>query len=788
VKKESWPKLITHPVERLWRSFVESPFAQNLGDFSFVFVLVFLLLLMVTRTTRFQSLPTWHEGEVAAFNVRVPKTVEIIDRASTLREREKVINHVPVVLDFNPKSLMELNQLWRLAVRESRAIPDKKKNLRVLSFAQTLQNYVKLNESDLKWLLGVRFDSSLERSLLQSMAPFINMKIVEDIALLENGADVFNVETRKNTFIKSEEISKQFVTLDFVQSSIRDPDKLASRWLGMNFANRVLLAGLHARLIKANSSINLKETEAKRKIVVEKMRPLLKKLYRGEVVVREGETITKDTEELLTALRSRQDTDFQWLKLFWQSLLASFALGTFVVFLRRYSPDFLSRHKDILIAGVLLIVSLAFFKLTVIFQMEILADSFRSIPTPFFLFMIPVATSALIIRLLLTPYHSLIFSFLFSLGSAVLLDKAFLYGFYSLTVCLGGTVFLQSCKSRAELYRAGFATAFLAGICSVLLLLSWGGSLPADADIVKFINVWNASTLRNLFWGFCGGFLGGLFSSSFTLMITPLFESFLDYTTELKLIELSRMDNPLLRDLVLKAPGTYHHSIIVGTLAEAACEAIGANPLLARVGAYYHDIGKMVRPDYFVENQTSGYNPHDQTKPHLSAKIIISHVKEGVNLANRYGLGRAITEFIEQHHGRTLVGFFYNKALQMAAQPDSDMKPEEINEDDFRYPGPNPKSKEAVIMALADSCEAATRSLVDPTPARIEAMVVKIVSKALDEGLLEDAEITLQSLHLVSRAFVRILLSIHHQRIEYPDQEKSLPQTNASSKHLKSIK
>ncbi len=129
MKKESWPKLITHPVERLWRSFVESPFAQNLGDFSFVFVLVFLLLLMVTRTTRFQSLPTWHEGEVAAFNVRVPKTVEIIDRASTLREREKVINHVPVVLDFNPKSMMELNQLWRLAVRESRSIPDKKKML-----------------------------------------------------------------------------------------------------------------------------------------------------------------------------------------------------------------------------------------------------------------------------------------------------------------------------------------------------------------------------------------------------------------------------------------------------------------------------------------------------------------------------------------------------------------------------------------------------------------------------------------------------------------------------------
>jgi putative nucleotidyltransferase with HDIG domain len=787
VKKDSWPKLITNPLEKQWLSFLDSPLRKTLTDFAFVFFLVFFLLLMVRHPTRFQSLPNWKENQVALYTLRVPQTTEIMDRASTLREREKLLKKVSGAYDYDPKLFWNLIQSWRQATREARSVPNSQRNVRVLRFAQVLQNYIKLNDDDLKWLLWVNFDNNFERSILQSYSPLIDLKVLESDGALENGVEIYNIESKESNFLKGQLLSK-VITLEEAQKIIRDPTKLSERWFFMSFANRLFLANLHARMLRSNCNLNMKETEKRRKDAVEKLRPLLKKLYRGETIVREGERLTKETEDLLQALRNREDKDFHWQRLFWETLFASFALGVFVIFLRRYFPTFLGRNKDIVMAGCLLIVSLALFKLTVIFQIEILADRFRNMPTAFFLFMIPVATSAMIIRLLLTPAYALVFSVLFGVGSAVLLDKAFLFGIYALTVCMAGTLFLQSCKSRGELYRAGFATAFLSGLSAVLLLLAWGGNIPADSDLLKFVNIWDAGRLRNLLWGFAGGFMGGLLSSALTLVFTPLFESLLDYTTELKLIELSRMDNPLLRDLVLKAPGTYHHSIIVGSLVEAACEAIGANPLLARVGAYYHDIGKMTRPDYFVENQSSGINPHEQTKPHLSAKIIISHVKEGVAMAHRYGLGKAIIDFIEQHHGRTLVGYFYNKALQMAAQPDSDIKPEEINEDDFRYPGPNPTSKEAVIMALADSCEAATRSLVDPTPARIEAMVIKIVAKALDDGLLEDAEITLKEIHLVSRAFVRILLGIHHQRIQYPDQEKSLPQTSSSSKHLKTVK
>jgi putative nucleotidyltransferase with HDIG domain len=286
-------------------------------------------------------------------------------------------------------------------------------------------------------------------------------------------------------------------------------------------------------------------------------------------------------------------------------------------------------------------------------------------------------------------------------------------------------------------------------------------------------------------WAFLGGFCGGWLSSALSLAIIPLLESLLGYTTDLKLLELARMDHPLLRELVLKAPGTYHHCIIVGSLVEAGCESIGANALLGRVGAYYHDIGKIGRAEYFIENQTSGFNPHEHTKPALSAKIIISHVKEGRALAEKYRLGQSIIDFIEQHHGTSTVSYFYNKAKQEASQPGSNVSPDEVHEEDFQYPGPKPRSREAASMALADSCEAATRSLVDPTPARLQGLVKKIMTKSLNEGLLDEAEITLQEIAVVEQTFLRILLGIHHNRIQYPDQEKGLPPQTG---HLNLIK
>jgi putative nucleotidyltransferase with HDIG domain len=464
------------------------------------------------------------------------------------------------------------------------------------------------------------------------------------------------------------------------------------------------------------------------------------------------------------------------------------ALWSLIIFVRRQQPQFLPRRKDALVGMGWIITSIAIFKLLLIFQMDILADYFVGVPAPFFLFLMPVAAPAMVLRLLMKPHHVLFFALVHALCIAFLLEKAYLFAAYVFVASMMGALFIAQATTRSTLHLAGFKTAIVSGLTGLCVALAWGGSFPILSVMDPRLALQDYSAIETGIWCLVGAMIGGWLSSVVALSLTPLMETLLDYTTDLKLLELARMDHPLLRDLVLKAPGTYHHSIIVGSLCEAAAESIGGNALLARVAAYYHDIGKIGRAEYFVENQSHGRNPHEGMKPHLSAKIIISHVKEGRNLAREYKLGEAITDFIMQHHGRSMVSYFYSKAQQEAAKPDSAMAPEEVSEEDFRYPGPNPKTKETAIMALADSCEAATRSLVDPTPARIEAMVHKIVNKALNEGLLDEADITLREVRLASKAFIRILLGIHHHRIEYPDQEKGLPQQNQNVTHITPLK
>ncbi len=465
----------------------------------------------------------------------------------------------------------------------------------------------------------------------------------------------------------------------------------------------------------------------------------------------------------------------------WLALLASFSLWCSVIYFRRELKAVLQSSKDTLVVLLMLLTSIAAFKLTLIFQMDIVAGYFLNVPKSFFLFLIPVAAPAMILRMLFGGSLIVVFNVLHALCLGFLLEQALQYGLHVFCASLMAALWVARTRTRNSIHVAGFQTAIISAVSAFLTSMTWGAELPIFSDYVpKGIN-FSFGPFEIAAWSALGGFIGGWLSSALAMAVTPLSESVLDYTTDLKLVELSRMDHPLLRELVMKAPGTYHHSIIVGSLCEAAAEAIGANALLVRVGSYYHDIGKIGRAEYFVENQSRGYNPHDHIRPSLSAKIIISHVKDGKVLADQHKLGSAISDFIMQHHGRSMVSYFYNKAKQEAAQPDSEINESEISEEDYRYPGPNPQTKEAAIMALADSCEAATRSLIDPTPARIEAMVTKIITKALNDGLLDEAEITLRELRLVAKAFNRILISIHHARIQYPGQEEGMPSQNVTS-------
>jgi putative nucleotidyltransferase with HDIG domain len=248
-------------------------------------------------------------------------------------------------------------------------------------------------------------------------------------------------------------------------------------------------------------------------------------------------------------------------------------------------------------------------------------------------------------------------------------------------------------------------------------------------------------------------------------LLLGIFERIFDVTTDSTLLELSDLNRPLLKRLSVEAPGTFHHSIIVGNLAEAAAEAIGANSLLTRVGCYYHDIGKLSKAEYFVENQAGSINKHQNLTPNMSSIILANHVKAGLEKANEYNLPHAVKRFIPEHHGTSIMSYFFHKAKEISGSDD-------VNEDAFRYPGPKPQSRETAIAMLADTVEAATRTLPNPNLARITALVDNLIEKRFHEGELDNCELTLRDLTKIKEAFIPILLGIHHLRIEYPSESK----------------
>jgi putative nucleotidyltransferase with HDIG domain len=296
---------------------------------------------------------------------------------------------------------------------------------------------------------------------------------------------------------------------------------------------------------------------------------------------------------------------------------------------------------------------------------------------------------------------------------------------------------------------------------SVTLAGLFVGGVNAFMALALIAYAEQAVTLNSFLLASGCGFAGGLLTAIFAAGGLPINESLFGILTDVKLLELSNADLPVLGQLALRAPGTNQHSHAVGQLAEDACRAVGANPLLARIGALYHDIGKVAAPEYFVENQ-QGENPHDHMKPTQSARIITSHVTYGMKLAKEINLPEQIADFIPQHHGTRTLHFFLRKAESMA-------KPGElIDEKDFRYPGPKPQFKEAAIMMLADSCEAAARSLARPDPENIRAIVVKIVDAIISDGQLDECDLTLQEITTIREAIIGALTAIYHARIDYP--------------------
>lgn len=428
-------------------------------------------------------------------------------------------------------------------------------------------------------------------------------------------------------------------------------------------------------------------------------------------------------------------------------LLSGILISTLLVFLFyrdivRYKPSYLKKYNMLILLASLLIGTLLIGRLFSYLLIN-LSKGFEYKYVDTALFGIPIPVGAMLVSLLFDFHTAITFSFIVSILSGLWLNDVF-FTFYLFVGSITAAFGVIRCKKRTQIIKGG-SLIIAINITTVILILMFKGQ------------IFSAKLFPSIIFAIIGGFS----VTAVISLLLPLIEYTFKVTTDISLLELLDLDQPLMRSLMINAPGTYHHSVIVGNLVEAAAEAVGANPLLARVSAYYHDIGKIKMPEYFVENQSSSISKHDKLTPHMSSLIIINHVKEGVELAKQYKLPSPIIDVIAQHHGTMLISYFYQKAKEHS----------NLNipsEEDYRYPGPKPQTRVAALVMMADAVEAASKVLSDPTPARISSLVDRIINHIFLEGQLDECELTLKDIQEVKKRFSYILTGIFHKRIDYP--------------------
>lgn len=464
-------------------------------------------------------------------------------------------------------------------------------------------------------------------------------------------------------------------------------------------------------------------------------------ILKGAKIIDKGEAVTPEHLSQLRAL-GMLETSFAYGYYLGLTVLILCIFAAWGYYMYRYRPELFAVPSRLWLIGLIIILTLWAAKLFGGLLLE--AGS---------AYLIPAGMASLLLAIIFDVNLALFFGTTLALVIAVTAGGELNVLVMALIGSIAGAYSVSKVNQRSDLTRAGLlvAAANAAGILGLTLISN--GLALTQTSVQR--------TLLDLAMGVASGVL----SSVFAVGLLPFIESAFGITTSIRLLELANPNQTPLKRLLLEAPGTYHHSIMVGNLAEAGAEAVGADPVLCRVGSYYHDLGKLTRPYFFIENQFQGYNPHDKIPPSLSSMILTAHVRGGVELAQQYKLPPVLKDIIEQHHGTTLIGFFYHRALSERGNKD------QLLEDKFRYEGPKPQFKEAGIIMLADSVEAAVRSLSQPNQFRIQGMVDKIVQDKLADGQLDQCDLTLKDLSLISQAFVKVFAGIYHKRIAYPTEK-----------------
>jgi putative nucleotidyltransferase with HDIG domain len=624
--------------------------------------------------------------------------------------------------------------------------------------AEHFEPYVdaELPESTFEAFAREGFSERAENALSNVTGHVLSNMIVSDMSLVddEQNRGIYLRRLRGDQLLIEYHITdvrQRFVPLARTDALVqRAVDQVLAPDRSRNF-RRALISAASAS-VRPNTTYNEAKTVEKREAAREAVSDVVirEEFRKGQVVVEKGHIITERHYRIVEEMLE-EDTYINRTQIIAGiTLLVLLLIVTFYVFGRKNVRHFRPNAKDIVFmaTSLVLMLSLTWLASTLFHAVAEQLD-WGSVASWHFL--VPVAAGGMLIRLVLNNEHAIVFTIVYAALVGLVTGASLNMMIYTLVGALVGIGAVQQVKHRMALMWSGLAVGAV-NLTAVLAFILLGGEL------------FQVETLRTAFFAFASGVMSGFF----VLAVLPLFETIFGYTTDIKLLELANLNHPALRELIIRAPGSYHHSMMVGSLSEAAAETVGANPLLCRVGAYYHDIGKAKNPQYFAENQKVGENPHDKLKPNMSALIIKAHVKDGLEMARQQRLPQEIQDFIAQHHGTSLIAYFYHKAKQME---DPDIP--EVDEKDYRYPGPKPQSRETAICLLSDGIEAASRALPNPSPARLKGLVQKMINKAFTDGQLDECDLTLKDLNSIAKAYTRILTGIYHHRPEYPEQAQS---------------
>ncbi len=704
--------------------------------------------------------PKFEQEMIAEYDIKADREFRVEDQKIAEEKKKEAAGSVLPVFDYDSRVStsirIKLAKSFSQAAKELKSVQSenqgdtalasmpvsqrRKRNLETnLGFPLTVEEYYVLREKT--------FSPELQRNLYRTISYFYDNKYIATTPFgkdeKDKGITIRDLSTQNEENIK--DISGIYNIQDIDTALLRRVNAVFS---SDSYATRRVIFSIAKKLIEPNITLNKEATEKKKFAAMEEVKPIFFIVQKNEMIVREGEKIGYNTLLKLNAYyKSSGEYKFSGFNVLLGIFFTSLFLAIILYFwrTRNWVKPSTRSNLDFLVMGILAIIQIVFVKVGIFLSLAT-NRAFPSIPVEACYFAIPFALGTIIAAVLINRNVALILSVFISFMISFLFEENISFPLYA---------FIGSVATSYRVVRSHQRSAFLrAGVFLGLVNMA----------AIICINLITGNILNDLFIRLVMGFFGGLVTGILVAGITPVFESLFGYITDIRLLELANINQPLFQKMIIEAPGTYHHSIVVASLVEAAAEAIGANSLLSKVSAYYHDIGKLTKPQYFIENQPKADNRHDKLSPKMSSLVIISHVKDGCELAAKYKLGQQIVNIIREHHGTSIVSYFYDKAKK-AKESNSGG----LSDTDFRYPGPKPQTREAGLVMMADVIEASSRTLSNPTPARIRSLVRERIERIYMDGQLDECDLTLRNLNTIAETFIKILMGIFHHRVDYPD-------------------